>query len=219
MNASVNAPGERIADSFAEKPVASRSPRYRGRKWELVTDAVELSADETVQRDVVRHPGAVGVLALDELDRVVLVQQYRHPVGATLWELPAGLLDDDLNDPWATAQRELYEEAHLRATQWHVLLDLFSSPGMSSEQIRVYVARDLTVVPVAERFEQTEEERDMRSLRMPLDEACEAVMAGHIHNAMAAAGVLAAQISRASGWSSLRAPDTAWLNDQSVKGF
>ena len=210
---------ERIADSFGEKPVASRTPRHQGSKWELVTDTVELSVNESVQRDVVRHPGAVGVLALDEHERVVLVQQYRHPVGATLWELPAGLLDDDLDDPWATAQRELYEEAHLRAKEWHVLLDLFSSPGMSSEQIRVYVARDLSVVPEDERHEQTEEERDMPSIRMPLDEACAAVMAGQIHNAMAAAGVLAAHAARASGWSSLRSPDTAWLNGQSVKGF
>ena len=79
------------------------------------------------------HPGAVGVLALDEREQVVLVQQYRHPVAATFWELPAGLLDDDLNNPWATAQRELYEEAHLRANQWNLLLDLYASPGMSSE--------------------------------------------------------------------------------------
>ena len=59
----------------------------------------------------------------------------------------------------------------------------------------------------------------MRSIRMPLDEACEAVMSGRIHNAMAVAGVLAAHASRVGGWSSLQPPDVAWLNDQSVKGF
>jgi ADP-ribose pyrophosphatase len=215
----VNSSNENVTDTFGQRPVASRTSRHRGGKWELVTDRVELSADESVLRDVVVHPGAVGVLALDDHERVVLIQQYRHPVAATLWELPAGLLDDNLNDPWATAQRELFEEAHLRATEWHVLLDLFSSPGMSSELIRIYLARNLTEVPTSERFEQTEEERDMRSIRMPLDEVCEAALAGHIHNAMAVAGVLAAQLSRARGWRSLQPPDSAWLNDQSVKGF
>jgi ADP-ribose pyrophosphatase len=180
---------------------------------------VQLSTGETVHRDVVVHPGAVGVLALDERDRVVLVQQYRHPVAATLWELPAGLLDDELNDPWATAQRELFEEAHLRASEWHVLLDLLSSPGMSSEHIRVFLARGLSDVPEGERYTQTEEERDMPSTRVDLTQACQAALSGKIHNATTVAGVLAAQAAQQDQWRTLKPPNAEWLNGQSAKGF
>lgn len=199
-----------LTDRPARLDVLGRQVRHVGSKWSLVTDEVRLPDDVVVSRDVVVHPGAVGILALDQQGLVVLIRQYRHPVGAELWELPAGLLDDASESPLDTARRELFEEAHLRADQWHVLLDLYSSPGMSSERVRVYLARGLSEVPEAERHIQTEEERDMSSRRVPLTQACAWALAGQLHNAMAVAGLLAADLSRRGGWSSLRPAGTAW---------
>jgi ADP-ribose pyrophosphatase len=199
-----------LEDQPTQLEVRNRELQYQGAKWRLVTDDVKLSDDSVVRRDVVEHPGAVGVVALDNEDRVVLVQQYRHPVAATLWEVPAGLLDEEGETPLATAQRELFEEAHLHADQWHLLLDLYSSPGMSSEAVRVFLARDLSEVAHAERHEQTEEERDMPSVRVLLDQACEWVLQGRIHNALAVAGLLATQQHRQQGWAGLRDPASAW---------
>src|SRR2546430_15954550 len=73
---------------------------------------------ELAERDVVIHPGAVAVLALDDAQQVLLIRQYRHPVQRLLWEIPAGLRDVSGELPWATAQRELLEEAGYRARDW-----------------------------------------------------------------------------------------------------
>jgi 8-oxo-dGTP pyrophosphatase MutT (NUDIX family) len=198
-----------LADQPGARPVLAREVRYRGAKWDVVTDTVELDPDTRVRRDVVVHPGAVGVLALDD-DRVLLLQQYRHPVEASLWELPAGLLDVVGEDPLDCARRELYEEAHLRADRWDVLVDVFSSPGMCNEAYRVYLARDLTAVPEADRHEQQDEERDMVVRWCPLGDAVAAVAAGDLHNAMAVVGLLAAQRARADGWRWLRPASAPW---------
>jgi len=199
-----------LSDEPTQREVRHRQLQYQGAKWRLVTDDVRLSDDVVVRRDVVEHPGAVGVVALDDEDRVVLVQQYRHAVAATLWEVPAGLLDEEGETPLATARRELFEEAHLHADEWHLLLDLYASPGMTSEAVRVYLARGLSQVADAERHEQTEEELNMPSVRVPLDQACAWVLQGRIHNALAVAGLLAAKLQRQQGWAGLRDPDTAW---------
>jgi 8-oxo-dGTP pyrophosphatase MutT (NUDIX family) len=199
-----------LADRPARRDVLSQQVRHIGGKWSLVTDEVRLPDDVLVRRDVVVHPGAVGILALDDSDRVVLIRQYRHPVGAELWELPAGLLDVAEEGPLEAARRELFEEAHLVADEWHVLLDLYSSPGMSSEVVRVYLARQLHIVPESDRHMQTEEEADMPSRRVALTDACAWALGGQLHNAMAVAGLLAADRSRQQGWASLRPADTAW---------
>ncbi len=102
-------------------------------------------------RDVVVHPGAVGIIALDADERVLVVHQYRHPVGHRLVELPAGLLDVAGEPYLDAARRELYEEAHVRADQWSVLVDLFTSPGMTNESVRIFLAQGLSEVPEDER--------------------------------------------------------------------
>lgn len=192
-----------IADEVGPQEVLERVLRYQGKKWLLVTDRVQLD-DVVVDRDLVVHPGAVGIVALDSDEHVVMIRQYRHAVESQLWELPAGLLDEPGESTLAAAQRELFEEAHLRADSWDLLIDLYSSPGMSSEVIRVFLARDLHDVPEGERHEQVEEERDMPSVRIPLDAACDLAMRGRIHNAMAVAALLAAERARACGWAGLR---------------
>ena len=122
-----------LTDEQQPRPVRERRQRVEGAKWDVVTDRVELDADTVVDRDVVLHPGAVGIVAIDDADHVVMVRQYRHPVASLLWEIPAGLLDDPGESPWQTAVRELVEEAGLRAERWDTVVDLYSSPGMSSE--------------------------------------------------------------------------------------
>ena len=100
-------------------------------------DTVDLGEGGVVQREYVQHTGAVGILALDEDGRVLFVEQYRHPVGMTLWELPAGLLDVRGELPLRAAQRELAEEADLRAGRWDLLIDWFNSPGGMTEALRL----------------------------------------------------------------------------------
>src|SRR5665648_894467 len=129
--------------------------------WDVARETVELGESGTVTREFVRHPGAVAVIALDPDDRVLLLRQYRHPVGAELWEPPAGLLDLPGEDPVLAAQRELAEEADLTASSWWLLVDYLSTPGGSDEALRVFLARDLNEVPEAERHDRQAEERDI----------------------------------------------------------
>ncbi len=208
----MNNPSEfpEVTDLAGSLPVASRRERVVGAKWSVVTDRVVLDAETSVDRDVVVHPGAVGVVALDSDDRVVVLRQYRHPVAAHLWEIPAGLLDEPGESPWSTAQRELVEEAGLMAAHWHTLIDLYSSPGMSSETIRIFVARELSDVDPADRPPRTDEERDLLVARVDLAELVQRVLAGHIHNSLAVAGLLSAAESRRGGWVSLLPPDHPW---------
>ncbi len=172
----------------------------------MVGDVVDLGPAQ-VLREYLAHPGAVAVIALDEDDRVLLLSQYRHPVRSELWEPPAGLRDVEGEPEVRTAQRELAEEADLQAGTWHVLVDFYSSPGGSDEHITVFLARDLTPVPDAERFTREDEEAAMVPLWLPLDEAVDAVLAGRVHSPTAVSGILAASIARARGWSTLREVD------------
>lgn len=166
-----------------------------------------MPGDTTSQRDVVVHPGAVGVLALDDEGRVLLVNQYRHPVGRRLDELPAGLLDVDGEASLDAAQRELKEEAGLAARTWHVLVDALTSPGMTDEAIRLYLARDLTSV---ERDVQEHEEADLTTAWVALEDAVRRVLAGEIENAMACLGILAGDRARRDGFAGLRPADARW---------
>jgi 8-oxo-dGDP phosphatase len=188
--------------------VVLRSTEHlKNRVFTVVTDAVRMPDGSIADRDYLRHVGAVGVVALDETEQVVLVRQYRHPVRRELWELPAGLKDVDGEPLAETAARELAEEADLRAGRWDLLVDLHTSPGCSDELIRVFLARDLTPMPEAERYQRTQEEATMTVARVPLDEAVRMVFRGEITNAACVAGVLATSHARQQGWSTLRPAD------------
>src|SRR5215470_13376688 len=111
-----------IIDEPARWPVVSTAGLVRGRLVTVRTDKVRMPDGELAERDVVTHPGAVAVLALDDVQQVLLIRQYRHPVGRLLWEIPAGLRDADGESPLRTAQRELLEETGYRAREWHTLV-------------------------------------------------------------------------------------------------
>ena len=140
-----------IADTTASWPVVSSKELTRSRLVTVRSDEVRSPENHLAERDVVIHPGAVAVLALDAADRVLMIRQYRHPVQRLLWEIPAGLRDVAGEDPWLTAQRELMEETGYRARDWRLLADYYSSPGFSTERLRIFLARDLEAVPAAER--------------------------------------------------------------------
>jgi ADP-ribose pyrophosphatase len=179
---------------------------FTGRVISVRQDLVAMPGATTSYRDVVVHPGAVAVLAVRD-DEVLLVTQYRHPVGARLDELPAGLLDIAGEPALLAAQRELVEEAGYAAARWDVLVDLWTSPGMTDEAIRIFLARDLTSV---ERDVQEHEELEMTSHWLPLDVAVSDALEGRLTNAVAVAGVLAAAAARARKWEGLRAADAPW---------
>ncbi|HEX8006131.1 MAG TPA: NUDIX hydrolase, partial [Trebonia sp.] len=128
---------EPVEDVQESWPVVSSAEQMRNWLIAVRTDKVRMPDDQTAERSVVTHPGAVAILALDDADRVLMIRQYRHPVGRLLWEIPAGLRDSDGESPLQTAQRELFEETGYRAREWQTLVDYFSSPGFSTERLRI----------------------------------------------------------------------------------
>ncbi|HJQ42148.1 MAG TPA: NUDIX hydrolase [Jatrophihabitantaceae bacterium] len=186
----------------------SRDSIYSGAVISLNRDKVRMSDGSVATREVVEHPGAVGVVAVDDEGQVVLINQYRHPVGRRLDELPAGLLDVDGEPPLQTAQRELAEEAQLKAGDWRVLVDLNPTPGMSNEAIRIYLARKLE--PADDEFTPEHEELELTVRRESLSAAVERCLRGEITNAAAVAGLLAAASAAANDFESLRPADAPW---------
>ncbi|TMQ92098.1 NUDIX hydrolase [Actinomadura soli] len=202
-------------DDVRDRPerwtVVEEGTAFRGRVFDVRQDRVEMPRGdgiEVVTRDVIAHVGSVGVLAFDDDDRVMLLRQYRHPVSRLLWEVPAGLRDVHGEPLHKLAERELLEEAGYRADRWDTLLDVFTSPGMTDERVRIFLARGLTEVPADEiDFERVHEEADMPVVWVPLDEAVRKVLAGEVRNAIACMGVLAVHAARASGFAALRPAD------------
>jgi ADP-ribose pyrophosphatase len=146
--------------------------------------------DEQFGRLVLEHPGAVMVLAIDDHDRAFVLEQYRHPAQRRLLELPAGLRDAEGEDPLVTARRELLEEAELEARTWEHLLSTHPSPGISSERLEVFLARDLAPADRGD-FEPTHEEADMTSRWVPVADLADAVLAGRATDGPLALAVLA----------------------------
>ncbi|WP_241248943.1 NUDIX hydrolase [Rhodococcus sp. X156] len=190
--------------------VADSQVVYRGAILALRADQVRMPGGDTSTREVVEHHASVAVVALDEADQVVLIHQYRHPLGRRLWELPAGLLDVADEEPLPAAQRELAEEVGLAAQRWSVLVDIDPSPGFCDESMRVYLAEGLSEV---DRPDPEHEEADLVVQRVPLVDAVRRVLSGDIVNCAAVSGLLALSAARATG-TPLRTPDAEWT-DQS----
>ena len=189
---------------------------HDGHVISLRVDTVAMPGGGEREREVVEHPGAVGIVALDDEGRVLLLRQYRHPVGQHLWELPAGLLDEDGEPARAAAARELHEEAGLQARTWHTLVDTYTSPGMSDEATRVYLARDVSAT--ADDHERVDEEADMTVEWVPLADAVRRVLNGDIQNALCVIGLLAAAQAERDDYSALRPVDAPWPARESAGG-
>lgn len=197
-------------DTPEEWQVTATVTPFTGKKTSVRTDDVVMPDGTVARRDYQVHPGSVAVLAIDEEDRVLVLRQYRHPVRHKLWEIPAGLLDIPGENPLHAAQRELYEEAHVKAEEWRVLTDIFTTPGGSDEAVRVFLARNLSEAE-GERYAVSEEEADMEQARVPLTELVRAVLAGDLHNSCLVVGVLALTAALAGeGVDSLRPAGAPW---------
>ncbi|HEY7143791.1 MAG TPA: NUDIX hydrolase [Streptosporangiaceae bacterium] len=202
-------PGQ-ITDTAELWPVTGTRQLCRGVIVTVRADQVRMPDGSVVSREVVQHPGAVGVVALDDAGRVLLIRQYRHPVGRLLWELPAGLRDMAGEPPLVTAERELLEEAGYRASDWRVLTDYFSSPGISTERLRIYLARGLTEVPEQQReYVREHEEAHLVPAWVPLEQAVSLLLSGELHNGVTAIGILSAYAARQDGFAALRGPRAA----------
>ena len=200
----VELPEAELRDSEWHWPVKGRPRRARGAFVVLRTDQVRMPDGDVAARDVVEHPGAVAVVALDDAGRVLLIRQYRHPAGQLLWEIPAGLRDVPGEPVHRTGERELREETGYAARTWHLLADIFTSPGISTERVTVYLARDLAQVPDGERPPLRHEEAQLEPAWVPLEAAVQLFLAGELHNGVAAVGILAAYAARAGGFAVLR---------------
>jgi 8-oxo-dGDP phosphatase len=200
-----------VSDQPSPRRLLSSQTVYEGRIWDVVSDTFQLNDDgDALVRDYIEHPGAVAVLPMNDAGEVLLIKQYRHPVGMELWEIPAGLLDVVGEDFVAGAARELAEEADLVAAEWNVLADFFNSPGSSSEAIRIYLARGLSDVPGHELHVRTDEEAEIELHWTPLEDAVASVLEGRLHNPSAVVGILAAAAARANNFEGLRPADAPW---------
>ncbi|MEV8170689.1 NUDIX hydrolase [Microbacterium sp. NPDC077486] len=185
----MGAADESLRDESFEPEVLSSDLVYEGYVWDVRSDRVRYGDGEIV-RQYVAHPGAVAILALDDEGRVLLIQQYRHPIRHRDWELPAGLLDIEGEEPMAAARRELAEEADLVAAHWEPLVSSWTTPGGNDELIRVFLATGLSAAETA--HDREDEEADIRLAWVPLDDAVAGVMAGRLRNGILSIGVLAA---------------------------
>jgi 8-oxo-dGTP pyrophosphatase MutT (NUDIX family) len=207
-------PSEPIADEPEQHALTAETLLHQGRVWDVARETFDYGG-KPITREVIRHPGAVAILALDEQERVLLIRQYRHPIRTRAWEVPAGLLDEAGEAPLTAAQRELGEEADLAAATWNVLVDFQNSPGGSDETIRVYLARDVSALPA---FHRHDEEADIETRWVPLDDVVDAVLMRRVQSPSLVVGSLAAVAARARDWATLAPGDEPWLRHPVVGG-
>ncbi|WP_395576274.1 NUDIX domain-containing protein [Streptomyces sp. BK79] len=202
--------GSTIKDIAEEWEVRGTATPFQGKKTSVRTDDVVMPNGTVVTRDYQVHPGSVAVLALDDEGRVLVIRQYRHPVREKLWEIPAGLLDVPGENPLHAAQRELYEEAHVKAEDWRVLTDVYTTPGGCDEAVRIFLARNLSEAE-GERFAVEDEEADMELARVPVGDLVRGVLAGDLHNNCLVVGVLSlVAAERGDGLDALRPAEAPW---------
>jgi 8-oxo-dGTP pyrophosphatase MutT (NUDIX family) len=181
-----------LSDLSDRAPVSVSERAFHGKVWDIRRDTFAFGGHDVV-REYVDHTGAVAVLAMDSDGRVLLINQYRHPIGEREWELPAGLLDMPGEPPLETARRELAEEVDLAASDWTPLLTFHTSPGGSNEVLHVFAAEGLSATPA---FARTEEEAEIVVRWAPLQEVVDAVLAGRLRNSILIVAVLAAHARR-----------------------
>jgi ADP-ribose pyrophosphatase len=202
--------GTTIKDTPEEWEVRATETPFRGKKTSVRTDEVVMPDGSVASRDYQVHPGSVAVLALDDEGRVLVIRQYRHPVREKLWEIPAGLLDVPGENPLHAAQRELYEEAHVKAEDWRVLTDVYTTPGGCDEAVRIFLARNLSEAD-GERFAVEDEEADMELERVPVADLVRGVLAGDLHNNCLVVGVLSlVAAEHGEGLDALRPAEAPW---------
>jgi len=163
-----------------------RTVHFRGRIITLTTDQVILPNGREAELEVVHHPGGAAVVALDSTQRVCLLRQYRYVTDGWVWELPAGKLEPN-EPPLVTAQRELIEEAGVRALRWESLGASLSSPGIFAEVIHLFRARELEADSTAHEHSEVIEVH-----WVPFVQACEWAVNGEIRDGKTIIGLFRA---------------------------
>jgi 8-oxo-dGDP phosphatase len=179
-----------VADEPESWRVVASRTEFEGAIIDVRVDTLERDG-HTFDREVVTHPGAVAIAAIDDDQRVLVLSQYRHAAQRRMVELPAGILDVEDEEPLAAAQRELREEGAIQAERWTPLLEYLPSPGMSTERIRIYVAEGLSPVDQADGFEAEDEEAAMTRDWIGLGDLVAAVLAGSVENGHTVVAALA----------------------------
>ena len=195
-----------IEDIRGSWPVVSSVTQLKTWILTVRTDKVQMPDNEYVERTIITHPGAVAVIALDDAGRVLMIRQYRHAAAAQLWEVPAGLRDVAGEPLLDTARRELLEETGYQARDWHVLVDTYTSPGFTTERMRIFLARGVERAPDSG-YQREHEEKFMTVAWVPLAEAVRLALAGKLHNGQAITGVLAGHVASLDGFTGLRPGD------------
>lgn len=168
-----------LEDVVDPAPVRERETVFAGRVWDIVRETVTFGG-APMTREYMEHPGAVVIAAIDDEERILVINQYRQPIGMRDWELPAGLLDVAGEDKLAAAQRELAEEADLVAGEWRELVAYHPSAGGSDEVITIFEARALSAAPGI--HDRTDEEAEIVARWVPLDDILAGITAGRLHN-------------------------------------
>ncbi len=188
-----------LADSAASWPVAESETFYDTPYVSLRRDTIVDPQGGLHPRAVVQPRSAVAVLAIDDDDRLLVVEQYRHAVGHRMIELPAGVLDVEGEAPVDAAARELAEEADVQAAHWEPHLLIRSSTGYTTEALTIFRATGLSAVPEDQRTVREAEEADMQQWWIPFADAVDAVLEGRITNGHAMSSILAEAARRARG--------------------
>ncbi|OAV60809.1 NUDIX domain-containing protein [Enteractinococcus helveticum] len=186
---------QHIHDTDRVVAVQDQATVFHGAIWDIQRDTFTMTdTEQPLTREYITHPGAVAIVAVDDQQRIAMINQYRHPVGQNCWEIPAGLLDVEGEDHLVTAQRELAEEADLQAADWSVLVDHYPSAGSSAEAIRIFLAQGIEELPAEQRHQREAEEAHLILRWVPFDQALHAVLAGAVRNVNAISGILAAHL-------------------------
>ncbi len=168
------------------------TPIYTGKVLQFNVERVRLPNGAVADLEIAHHPGGAAVVAVDEQQRICLLHQFRHAAGGWLWELPAGKIDNR-EPPLQTAQRELEEEGGVRASQWQSLGSVFSSPGVFTEVIHLFLASQLTATSIA-----PEEHEVFKVEWLPFDEVMAMALDGRLNDAKSLIGVFRAASSIAN---------------------
>lgn len=176
------------SDQPVEIPATSSRLIHKGMVWDLVSDTFDFNGEE-LTREYVKHTGAVAVLTINDRDELLLLKQYRRPVRSYLLEFPAGLLDVPGEPKLDCAKRELAEEANYQASHWEELISFQTTPGGSSENVTIFVAKGLS--EASSEFVTSGEEKDMPQSWVPIIEALESVLRSEIQSPTAVVGIMA----------------------------